>query len=463
MLKQKVFILAILFPILAFSQAGRERSAPMSFLWKVVGLEGFSSGHAAYISIKTNAAGKPYVAYKDYGNLAKATVMTFNGQQWSPAGLAGFSAGEVWFTSLDVSSSGQAFVAYEDAGNAYKATVMALNDSSWVPVGTPGFTQGIANYTSIALPPAEPTHPCLAFMDGYHSNKASVMKFNGTSWVYLGSPGFSSAEADFIRLAFSPSGDPYIAYQDYGNSLKATVMKFNGTSWEVVGQEGLSEGPAQYIDLEFSPDGLPYLAYWDEIEQGTVKKFDGSDWVNAGQGTISTGEVHYLSLAFTPNGTAFLSYIDIAAYHIPKVLKDKAYGWEPADTAGVSTGWADYTSLACSPAGKLYVAFEDGAYSDRLTVKMLDSLYVGIWNQEPSHLVIYPNPASNSICISLPREYGIPEYLEIYLSTGAKIFSSSTGESNINLDIRDYPPGIYFVRIKTGNKEYSGKFCRIKE
>ncbi|MCX6284544.1 MAG: T9SS type A sorting domain-containing protein [Bacteroidetes bacterium] len=433
----------------------------MSYLWKVVGVEGFSSAQSAYISMKFSAAGKPYVAYKDYGNQSKATVMTFDGQQWRPAGIAGFSAGEVWFTSLDFSSSGQAFIAYEDAGNNYKATVMTLNGSSWVPVGSPGFSPGIANYTCIALPPAEPSHPCLAFTDGSHSNKASVMKFNGTSWVYLGNPGFSAGEADFISFAFSPTGDPYIAYQDHGNSQKATVRKFNGTSWQDVGEEGFSEGPANYIDLKFSPAGIPFIAYWDEIAEGTVRKFIGSHWVNADPGTISTGEAHYLNLAFTPNGSAFLSYIDIESYHIPKVLGDKIYGWEPADSAGVSSDWADYTSLACSPAGSLYVAFEDGAYSNRLTVKKLDSLYVGIRNQELSTLVIYPNPASNSICVSLPVEYGIPESIEIYGVLGAKIFASAIRENNTSLDIRDFPPGIYFVRIKSRSKEYTGKFCRI--
>ena len=453
----------MLFPLLVFSQAGKEKSAPMSYLWKVVGVAGFSSGQAAYISMKVSSAGKPYVAYKDYGNMSKATVMTFNGLQWGTAGAAGFSAGEVWFTSLDISSSGQAFVAYVDAGNGYKATVMALDDNQWVPVGSPGFTQGIANYTSLALPPTEPSHPCLAFMDGFHSNKASVMKFNGTSWVYLGPPGFSADEADYISLAFSPGGVPYVAYQDYGKSMKATVKKFNGTSWENVGPEGFSKGPAHYIDLKFSAVGLPYVAYWDEIVNATVRMYNGLAWDTVGQGRISPGEVHYLNLAITPGGWAFLSYIDISDYHVPKVMADKIYGWEPSDSTSVSTGWADYTSLACSPVGRLYVAFEDGAYSNRLTVKMLDSLYVGIPNLETPRLVIFPNPASNSISISLPREYGIPESLEIYGAAGTKIFSSSTGESSTILDIRNYPQGIYFTRIRTGNKEYIGKFCRIKE
>jgi len=44
--------------------------------------------------------------------------------------------------------------------------------------------------------------------------KASVMKFDGSLWVQVGTPGFSAGQADFTSLAFNSSGTPYVAYQD---------------------------------------------------------------------------------------------------------------------------------------------------------------------------------------------------------------------------------------------------------
>ena len=71
------------------------------------------------------------------------------------------------------------------------------------------------------------------------------MKYNGSSWIMVGSPGFSAGEVFFTTIAINTSGTPYVAYQDVGNSNKATVMKFNGSSWVNVGSPGFSAGNAQ--------------------------------------------------------------------------------------------------------------------------------------------------------------------------------------------------------------------------
>jgi hypothetical protein len=54
------------------------------------------------------------------------------------------------------------------------------------------------------------------------------MRFNGTDWVNLGNVGFSSGEAWYINLVFSPSDyKPYVAFEDWGHNGKATVMKYD--------------------------------------------------------------------------------------------------------------------------------------------------------------------------------------------------------------------------------------------
>ncbi len=57
------------------------------------------------------------------------------------------------------------------------------------------------------------------------SKKPTVMKFDGTNWVAVGSPGFTSGQASYMSFAMH-NGIPYIAYQDSASSNKATVMKF---------------------------------------------------------------------------------------------------------------------------------------------------------------------------------------------------------------------------------------------
>jgi hypothetical protein len=53
------------------------------------------------------------------------------------------------------------------------------------------------------------------------------MKFNGTTWMNVGLPGFSAGSVEFTSLAFSPTGEPYVAYLDYLNDHKATVMRYD--------------------------------------------------------------------------------------------------------------------------------------------------------------------------------------------------------------------------------------------
>jgi hypothetical protein len=103
------------------------------------------------------------------------------------------------------------------------------------------------------------------------------MKFNGTSWVYVGNEGFSIGEAYSTSLAFSPSGQPCVAYQDWGNSKKATVIKFDGSNWVYWGLPGFSAARADFTSLAFNQsDGTPYLAYTDagNGNKATVMKYD---------------------------------------------------------------------------------------------------------------------------------------------------------------------------------------------
>uniref|UniRef100_UPI0040570860 thrombospondin type 3 repeat-containing protein n=1 Tax=Candidatus Electronema sp. TaxID=2698783 RepID=UPI0040570860 len=51
-------------------------------------------------------------------------VMRFNGASWEQVGAAGFSAGAIMHTSLAFDSSGTPHVAYQDYANGCKASVM---------------------------------------------------------------------------------------------------------------------------------------------------------------------------------------------------------------------------------------------------------------------------------------------------------------------------------------------------
>ena len=109
----------------------------------------------------------------------------------------------------------------------------------------------------------------------YNTGKLTVMKYDGSAWVTVGTPSFTAA-ASYPSLAFSTDGTPYVAYMDYANGAKTTVMEYNGSSWVNVGNAGFSAGTSGYPSLAFSPtDGMPYVAYVDvaNSNKATVMKY----------------------------------------------------------------------------------------------------------------------------------------------------------------------------------------------
>lgn len=251
--------------------------------WVNVGNSHFSAGMANYTSIAFNPLNnQPYVAYVDWGNSKKTTVMMFYASNWVNVGNAGFSAGEAAYTCIAFSPSdyylGIPFIAFEDYGNSQKATVMKFNGTNWVNVGNAGFSAGYALYTSLAISPYG--EPYVAYQDGANSGKSTVMKYNGTSWVNVGNAGFSAGKAKYTSIAFSPTMDsqPYVAYTDSVNSYKVTVKRYDGNNWVNVGSAGFSADTSEYISLAFNPAGYrqPYVAFKDNgnSNKATVMRYD---------------------------------------------------------------------------------------------------------------------------------------------------------------------------------------------
>jgi hypothetical protein len=75
----------------------------------------------------------------------------------------------------------------------------------------------------------------------YGNDMTFTTSYYDTSWKYLGTPGFSAGRIVYPSLAINPvTGELYIAYMDSINSDRATVMRFDGTNWIIVGNAGFS-------------------------------------------------------------------------------------------------------------------------------------------------------------------------------------------------------------------------------
>jgi hypothetical protein len=243
---------------------------------------------AIYYMAFTIANGTPYFAYSKIG--FQLSVLIFDGTNWTVVGKQNFS--ESFINGLSMTSyNGIPYVIYADAAHPSTivggpigiATVMKFNGSTWETVGMPGFSTGNVTSTNIFIDNDtiytafnESGFPAVIGTDLV--SKASVMKFNGVSWEYVGKPGFSADEVNSTSL-FVYNGVPYVAFKDrsvpYGLD-KVSVMKFDGSNWGYIGPQGFTGTNTGENNISlFIYNGIPYIAYRDDDngKKVTVMKY----------------------------------------------------------------------------------------------------------------------------------------------------------------------------------------------
>ena len=226
--------------------------------------------------------------------------ISFAESVWENVGNERFSPGEAFDISFTIDATGTPYIAYSDSGvdwsGYYGASVMKYNGSSWVDVGSREFSTAGAYDISIAIDSFG--NPYVAYLDENSGYSAMVMKYNGLIWEELGTSGsgFSGGEAGYTSLAIDNDNIPYVAYSDVENSRGATVMKYSTSTdlWVNVGSVNFSDGRVDYTSLAIDDDNIPYVAYRDNINSDkiTVMKYTGlggSGWEVVGDVGFSSG------------------------------------------------------------------------------------------------------------------------------------------------------------------------------
>ena len=292
--------------------------------------------------------------------------------QWQPVGSVAFSAGQVNYTSTAVDKNGTPYIAYQDLNNGDGVTVQKFNGTSWVVVGSTNLSNGPATFISLAIDSASGT-PYVAYQDSIYYASVTVQKFNGTNWVVLDSAGLTGNETDYVGLAVSGNGTPYIVFEDWTNNFKTTVMQFNGAHWATVGTPGFSAGEAEYQYIGVDHSGAIYVAYKDDNTTNnsiTVNKFNGANWIAVGSTGFSGNGVESISLAFDSANTVYAAYGDFGATPTwgASVMKYAGGNWVQVGAQGFSPGEADYPFITISEHGAPVVIFSDEANAQKASV-----------------------------------------------------------------------------------------------
>jgi hypothetical protein len=300
--------------------------------------------------------------------LLTVTVPDFNNNRfWKNRGAAGFSASDADYSVTALDANNMPYVAFADGANSNKATVMKFNGTSWVTVGTAGFSAS-SNVYNFSIVFDASNMPYVAYVGG--DNLIEVKHFNGTSWTNVGTSGLAN-QAEGLSFALDASGTPYVAYVDYGANYKTTVRKLVANAWVLVGNAGFTAGESYDTSFAIDEQGTPYVVYRDESNDGkaTAMKFNGSAWVSVGPSSgFSPDVAFYTSLSIDRAGTPYATFVDFYTDQ-PVVMKFNGSEWVMVGTPGFASGVLYSSSIALDGSGTPFIVYQDFDNNDKVTVK----------------------------------------------------------------------------------------------
>ena len=267
--------------------------------WEKVG-EPVSAGSTDwYPYVKIDKNDVPYVAYQDMVNGSKLTVKKFDGTNWiAVGGIEGITEEAIRFPFIDFDNNNVPHVFYRDITNS-KGKVVKFENGAWTQLG-PDVSSGNADHTSIDFD-AENT-PFVGYIDNANGNRMTVRKYNGTEWVAVGTPGFDASgntgSVGYPFMALDNNDVPHVVFND--NTLgKGVVMKYNGTSWVHIGTgNGITVGPIR-------PDGYRNGNYAEPRPgPGTSYLFFGVD----NRPYVSFNDINYLGETTGGGRGVFMQY-----------------------------------------------------------------------------------------------------------------------------------------------------------
>ncbi len=322
-------------------------------------------------------------------------------QTWQLVGTQGFTPPVTQYslTTLTIDQNGAPYVAFADASNSGKLSVMKFDGSSWGYVGNANFSAGQAYDISIAID--NNNLPWVAFGDTGTTSNATVMKFNGTTWVTVGTPGFSNGVVNNCTIKFDGSYTPYVAYVDNYYSGKAVVKKFNGSSWVNIGTPGFTAGGTGQMTMALNRNGVPYVGYQDQ-QNGfaeSVMMYNGSNWVHVGAATFSNGTCQFTHITFDTSGlTPYVCYNEGYGTFAPNVQMFNGSSWQYVGGQNFNTDQDYQNNIAIDGNNTPYVIFPDWVYSGKAAVmKYNGASWVQVGNIAfSSGEIWYPNIATDA-------------------------------------------------------------------
>lgn len=354
-------------------------------------------------------------------------------------GQADFSTGAANYISIALDANGIPYVTYSDAGNGSMAIVKKFEGGSWVDVGTPGISTGSTYLNCLAIAGNGTLYAA------YRDTEVRIKMFDGTTWVDVG----SSPTANAGKLAFAIDGNnvPYVAYVPT-SQLEIAVKKFYGSNWSAVGTPAMAGRPGNPLVLVFGAGNNPIISYWNggafvksfsplAILPLRLTEFNGSinkseAWLN--WKTDNEINTHEFNIERSTDGRNYTTAGTVAAANQSGMHQ---YGFSDHNVDHLGASPVYYRLKQIDVDGK-------STYSQVLILPL---------EQSGSRVVCYPNPVTSGTNITITLGKAEKVHARIFNNLGQVVqdqqWNLPAGSSSLPINMSRLLNGLYYLEISS--------------
>ena len=417
--------------------------------------------------------------FKYTGTTVLNSVACWGGTQWESMNTG------LW-ESMVVQGNGGAFAFSEYRSKLY--CVGGFEGAGGIIFNTNHYAYNIAKWDTTDWFPM--TQPADGFNSGgsalgiYHNNlyagnfagnatdssgtiaAQGIVKWNDTVFSAVGQLAGDFPPGYFGAMAFTNFNNKLIV-GGYFTSINGTpygtyngIATWNDTAWGAMGN-GFNNAvlALTVFNGEVYAGGI-----FDSSRDGStalnhIAKWNGTTWVQVGEGlndtiyALTVDSVHnklYAGGGFTQTG------LGVPAKHIAE--------WTGTNWQEVGGGTNRTVRALYAKDSNLYVGGfftrAGNVQADLIACWCVNSpLGVGELGSKNDELGIYPNPANESLTLTLSKVEGI-KTVRVYNVLGEVVFTSSFNNLQTTIDISTYASGVYFLSVKEEDKIINKKFIK---
>tara|TARA_R110002126_G_scaffold72364_1_gene180878 strand:+ start:35496 stop:39446 length:3951 start_codon:yes stop_codon:yes gene_type:complete len=191
---------------------------------------------------------------------------------------------------------------------------------NWNQVGNAKFT----NFAKDGAMAFHPTtgNPYIIYANVLDANKPYVVKFDGTSWVTVGTGAIIANEATLINIAFNPANnEPNVAFKNETTD-RIDLYKFDGTSWTAIktslsGSEALKNAQ---LSIQYDANNNIYV-FGNKNSPNRLRRFYDVGIVNGGGTSSWSYDEVYSSSENVSYPTSYNKYVVNNTFNHPAVVQ----------------------------------------------------------------------------------------------------------------------------------------------